>query len=275
MMGYSILFFAAGMATLAAAWIIWRDGRQHQSATPNHQAANPVSALVALSIGLNIWAIHLMDSFTSDGINFTLATGVAIATLLVQGMYIIGIMRHGIRGLGLFLLPATVIPLLLIPILPEAHTPNWVHTSSLLETSHLLISLLAYAVLTLAAFHAVMQIMLDRALKKKRLSSLVQALPSLFDIERHMIAQVKLATLLVALSVVSGLSWQWVEYQHFAIMNHKVLLALFSLGVLILLVIKRQRSDWPTRVVSRTVIGAYALLMLAYFGVKLIQDWIN
>jgi len=273
-MNSSILFFASGSATLAASFIIWRDALQRRG-TPGEQPANTITGLLALAIGLNIWAVHLMDSFTSEGINFTLATGVAVATLLVQAIYIIGIMRHGIRGLGLFLLPATVIPLLLTPILPEAHTPNWVHTSSPLETGHLLISLLAYAVLTLATFHAIMQMILDRALKKKRLNTLVQALPSLFDIERHMIAQVEIATVLIAISVLSGLSWQWLEYQHFAIFNHKVLLALFSLGILILLLIKRHRSCWPTRIVSRTVVGAYFLLMLAYFGVKLIQGWIN
>jgi len=273
-MNSSTLFLGAGIVTLTASYMIWRDAL-HRRGTPGPQSANPITALLAVAIGLNIWAIHLMDSFTTSGINFTLATGVAVATLLVQGIYMIGIMRHGIRGLGLFLLPATVIPLLLVPILPQAHTPNWVHTSSPLETGHLLISLLAYAVLTLATFHAVMQIMLDRALKKKRLSTLVQALPSLFDIERHMMAQVKIATILIAFSVLSGLSWQWVEYQHFAIFNHKVLLALFSLGILILLLVKRHRSDWPTRIVSRTVIGAYFLLMLAYFGVNLIKSWIN
>ncbi|TLS75681.1 hypothetical protein FE236_08965 [Mariprofundus erugo] len=273
-MTFSLLFFAAGLTTFAASFILWRDALSRHAA-PGQQPSNPITALLFVAIGLNIWAIHLMDSFTAGGINFTLATGVAVATLIVQGIYIIGVMRHGIRGLGLFLLPATVIPLLLIPFLPEAHTPNWVHTSSLLETSHLLISLLAYAVLTLAAFHAVMQIMLDRALKKKRMTILMQALPSLFDIERHMIAQVKVATILIAISILSGLTWQWVEYQHFAILNHKVLLALFSLGVLVLLLIKRYRSDWPTRIVSRTVIAAYILLMLAYFGVKLVQSWIS
>ncbi|MDX8406582.1 MAG: cytochrome c biogenesis protein CcsA [Mariprofundus sp.] len=273
-MNSSILFITAGIFTLAASGIIWRDALNKQD-THGQKAANPVTGLVALSLVLNIWAIHMMDSLTADGINFTLATGVAVATLLVQGIYIIGVMRHGIRGLGLFLLPATVMPLLLIPILPEAHTPNWVQTSSVLETSHLLISLLAYAILTLAALHALMQIILDRALKKKRLSKLVQALPSLFDIERHMMAQVKLATSLIAVSILTGLSWQWVEYHHFAIFNHKVLLALFSLGILILLLIKRQRSDWPTRIVSRTVIGAYGLLLLAYFGVNLIKTWVN
>jgi len=133
----------------------------------------------------------------------------------------------------------------------------------------------AYALLTLAAIHAVMQIMLDRALKKKKLSTIVQALPALMDIERHMFAQVKVATILIGISILTGLVWQWVDYQQLAIFNHKVLLALFSLGVLILLQIKRQQASWSTSTASRTVLMAYGLLLLSYFGVKLIHSLIS
>ncbi len=270
----TILFSVAGLITLTCAGFIWREALQGNSA-PDRHIANTIAALVSSAIVLNIWAIHLMDSVTAEGINFTLATGVAVSTLIVQAIYVFGILRHGIQGLGLFLLPLTALPLFLTPILPEAHAPNWVHTSSLLETGHLLVSLISYAVLTLAAIHAVMQILLDRALKKKRLSTLVQTLPSLVDIERHMIAQVKVATILIGISILSGLVWQWVDYQHFALLNHKVLLALFSMAVLVLLLIKHHRASWPTRLTSRAVLTAYALLMFAYFGVKLINTWLH
>ncbi len=270
----TILFLSAGALTALAAIMIWKDAlrcpeKRFQASTPG------VAGLVTLSMLLTVWAMHLIESVTANGINFTLATGVALATLIVQAIYVFGIMRHGIQGLGLFLLPSTALPLLMTPFLPEAHAPNWIHTSSLLETGHLLISLIAYAVLTLATVHAVMHIMLDRALKKKRLSPMIQALPSLFDIERYMIAQIKAATLLIGLSIVSGLSWQWMAYQHFALLNHKVLLALFSFGVLVLLLIKRRQAGWPTRVVSRVTLTAYILLLLAYFGVKLIESWLH
>jgi len=268
----TILFFASGLLTLLCAIIIWRSALQHK--TTQNQTSS-IAGLLAGAIVLNIWAIHLLDSMTANGINFTLATGTAVMTLLIQLIYCIGILRHGIQGLGLFLLPVIAIPLFLIPLLPEAHTPNWVHTSSLMETSHLLISMLAYAILTLAAIHAAMQIMLDRALKKKRLSTLVQSLPALVDIERHMFAQVKLATILVGISILTGLTWQWVEYHNFALLNHKVLLALFSFGVLVLLQIKRSRASWPTRIASRTVLAAYGLLVMGYFGVKFIHSLLN
>lgn len=273
-MSASILFFVAGLVTLVCAGQLWQKALQRKDLT-NPQIANTIAALMVAAIFLNIWAIHMIGSVSAEGINFTLATGVAVSTLIVQGIYTFGILRHGIQGLGLFLLPLTALPLLVIPILPEANAPNWVHTSSLMETSHLLISMFAYAVLTLAAIHALMHILLDRALKKKHLSTLFQALPSLMDIERHMIAQVKTASLLIATSVLTGLIWQWVDYHHFALLNHKVMLALFSLAVLLLLLYKRHRASWPTRMASRSVLAAYMLLMLAYFGVKLINTWLH
>ena len=271
-MNFSILYIIAAVVTFAAFLILW------QAVIKRHTIpgqSDLITGCVAVAMMLNVWAIHLMDSFTANGINSTLATGASIGILIVQGIYIIGVIRHRTRGLGLLLLPPTAFVLLLIPILPQAHEPNWVQTSSLLETTHLLISLLAYGVLTFAAIHAVMQIMLDRALKKKRLTLFMQALPSLFDIERHMMAQVKIASVFLAISVFSGLSWQWMDYHHVAIFHYKILLAFFSLAVLIMLQIKRYRSNWPTRIVSYTVITAYILLILAYFGVGLIHGWMH
>jgi len=272
-MSSTILFPAAGSLTLICAAIIWRGTSQPSSA--HKCGATVIAGLMSVTIALNIWAIHMAQAVTADGINFTLATGAAISTLIVQCIYTFGVIRHGIQGLGLFLLPATALPLFLIPFLPEANVPNWVHTSSLLETSHLLISLMAYAVLTLAALHAFMQLQLDRALKKKRLSSMIQALPPLVSIERHMMAQVKVATILIGTSILTGLIWQWIDHHYFAILNHKVLLATFTLAVLILLQIKRARASWPAKMASRAILTAYALLMLAYFGVKLIGSWLS
>jgi len=270
----SILFFAAALITLLGAALLWREAKLPIEKR-NSSIASTITGLMTAAIAANVWAIHLLQSVTTDGINFTLATSTAVFTLIVQVVYTFGVLRHGIQGLGLFLLPMTAIPLLLTPILPEAHAPNWVHTSSLLETGHLLLALISYAVLTLAAIHALMQILLDRALKKKNSFKLIQILPSLVEIERHMIAQVKLATILIAISILTGLLWQWAEYQQFALLNHKVLLAVFTLAVLIMLLIKRNQASWPTRIASRAVLIAYVLFILAYFGVKLINSWIG
>ena len=267
------IFPAAGVLTLIAALLVWRT-IWNPAAAASTGKKPVVEGLLVASIALIAWGTFKLEPVTDHGILFSLAAAVAISTLLVQSMYLIGLWQHGIRGLGLFLLPVTAIPLLLIPILPESSTDPWVHTTSLLESGHLLISLLAYAILTLAALHAIMHLMLDRALKRKKISPIMQAMPSLFEIEVHLFAQVRWATSLLAIGILSGLTWQWVEFQHFALLNHKVLLALFSFGTLALLLSKRKKAGWHGRRASYMVVAAYALLLLAYFGAKLIRSFL-
>lgn len=263
----------AGLFTFLAAYLVWSNVWRLPS-PPQAAKEGLLKILVAISVAVMLYAIVLLDPVTEEGIHFKLVTSLAIATLLVQSMYLIGLFRHGIQGLGLFLLPVTASILLLAPVIPQEET-NVIHTTSALETGHLVISLLAYAMLTLAAFHALMHLILDRALKRKQFTPIEQAMPSLFDIEDHLIAQVKAATVLIGISILSGLSWQWFELQHIALLNHKVLLALFSFGVLVLLLIKRQQSAWRSRTISKVVLSAYGLLLLAYFGVRLIQAWMS
>jgi len=272
-MSFIYLFPAAGLLTLISAVLVWNGVWKSQAA--DSSGKKPViEAMLLASIVLTLWGCFRLEPVTDQGIRFSLAAAVGIATLLVQGMYLIGLWQHGIRGLGLLLLPATAIPLLIIPLLPANESEQWIHTSSLLESGHLLISLLAYAILTLAAIHAVMHLLLDRALKQKRISPVIQAMPSLFEIEVHLFAQVRWATALLAIGILTGLTWQWVEFHHFALLSHKVLLALFSFAVLILLLSKRKKAGWHGRRASHMVIAAYALLLLAYFGAKLISSWL-
>lgn len=266
------LFPAAGILTLVCTWLVWNRVRSQAS---NHVGGVPaVDLILIVSILLTIIGCYKLEPVTDAGIRFTLAGSIGIATLLVQGMYLIGLWQHGIRGLGLVLLPATAIPLLLVPLLPYEGAEHWIQTSSVLETGHLLISLLAYAILTLAAIHALMHLMLDRALKKKKISPLMQAMPSLFEIEIHLFAQVRWATALLAAGILTGLTWQWVEFHYFALLTHKVLLALFSFAVLVILLSKRKKAGWHGRRASHMVIAAYTLLLLAYFGAKLISTWL-
>ncbi|MDX8390411.1 MAG: cytochrome c biogenesis protein CcsA [Mariprofundaceae bacterium] len=260
-------FVTAGVLTMLCAWLEWRQIKSR------HRINDAFfNALLALLLLFTLIGLMMQHPITEKGLSFHLSSTVAFCTLLVQAIYLLGRIRHGVRGLGLFLLPATALPLLMIPLLPD-HITAQVHTSSLLETSHLLISLLAYSILTLATLHALMHIQLDYVLKKKKFISIMQALPSLMEIEAHMFAQVRWAAWLLALGILTGLSWQWVTLAHFEILSHKVLLATFSWGVLVSLLFMRKRGGWHGRRAGMIVVSAYTLLLLAYFGVRLIQSW--
>jgi|UPI000382315C ABC-type uncharacterized transport system permease subunit len=265
------LFPFAGLISLLGTVLVWRRAQGQPSFTPNDESL--LFGLLIASVFMTASGIMVLEPISARMIHFTLPASAAVATLLVQCMYLIGLFRFGIQGLGLFLLPVTALPLLAIPFLSNGDIDGVIHTSSLLETGHLMISMLAYAVLTMAAFYAWMHLLLDHALRRKRLTATFNFLPSLIDLERMMLAVLQWSAGLIALSIVSGLSWQWFEFSHFAILNHKVILALLSFATIVVLLVQHRRAGWSGRFASKMVLSAYALLLLAYFGVKMVHSW--
>ena len=272
----SILFPLAGILTALCAVLLWMNVWHLTPAWLARHTHTLVAVTMPLTMILTFWGWTMLESFKASGFLFTLPSAVAISTLLVQGMYIIGALRHRHGGLGLFVLPVIAIPLLLVPLLPKGGaTTQWIETHSLLETGHLIISLCGYAVLTLSALHAVMLWQLDRALKRKSISSLIEALPSIIEIEAHMMAQLRLAAWMIGISIMTGLAWQWEAFSHFHLISHKVLLAIFSWIVIMVPLIRRRRATLPARQSAFMVMAAYILMLLAYFGVKMIKAWIH
>jgi len=260
------LFIISGLITLLCAFLI--GGKVWKIGTVSEKVI-AMCMLVAMSCALA--GIIFLEPIHSNGVNFLLPAAVAICTLLVQMIYTWGVLHHGVRGLGLFLLPSTAIPMLCIPLLPDAAV--WVQTGSLLQLSHLFISLLSYALLTLAALHAVMHLLLDRALKRKMMGPMIQAMPSLIEVENHMFAQVTWSLWLLGLGLLSGLAWQWVELGAFELFSHKIMLAFVAWLMLMLMLMFRPRFAHSPRA-GIMVLSAYVLLLLSYFGVKLIQSWL-
>ncbi len=269
-MTFIYLFSVSGLITAICAWLLWSSVWNKP-----HLGAKPMALILSVSMFISIYALARMEPVTNWGLEFRLAASVAVCTLIVQYIYVLGLLRHGVRGLGLFLLPATAIPLLLIPLLPDAPILR-IQASSMMETGHLLFSLLAYAILTLAMLHAIMHLLLDRALKRKQIGPIVQALPSLLEVENHMYSQVRSTTWLLAIGILTGIAWQWGYFDHHLdLVSHKVILSIFSWGVLLVLLTMRKRAGWQGRRASWMVIAAYLLLLLSYFGVRIVQAWLH
>ena len=268
-MSFILLFPLAGLITGLAAIMLWRSVWQPGQTDPKNLAM-----VLGASMLITLYALFRLEPIHDWGLDFRLAAAVTICVLIVQYLYFLGLLRHGVHGLGLFLLPATAIPLLIIPLLPNDPILR-VEVSSMMEASHLLLSLLAYAILTLAMLHAAMHLLLDRALKRKKIGPIVTAMPSLLEVETHMYAQVGTATLILGLGILSGLTWQWEELGHFSLLSHKVVLSTFSWIVLVALLGMRRRAGWQGRRAGWMVIAAYVLLLLAYFGVRMVQSFLT
>jgi ABC-type uncharacterized transport system permease subunit len=137
---------------------------------------------------------------------------------------------------------------------------------------HIAVSVLTYALATLAAVAALAAFLLERALKTKNPTALSRQLPSVID------SEVMSGWLLVACEVVlgigllSGVATRHMEGSPLFKIDHKTLLSLLSFVVIGGLLVAHKLTGMRGRVAARLVLVGFLLLTLAYPGVKFVTD---
>ncbi|HLS05533.1 MAG TPA: cytochrome c biogenesis protein CcsA [Wenzhouxiangella sp.] len=135
---------------------------------------------------------------------------------------------------------------------------------------HIISSLLAYSLLSIAAINAIMLAVQDRALRHPRLVHRLAPLPPLAAIENIMFKLIWLGWLLLGLSLATGAVFiDDLLAQHLA---HKTILSMLSWLLFGLLLLGRWRFGWRGWAAARWTLLAMLVLALAYFGSKLVLE---
>jgi len=137
---------------------------------------------------------------------------------------------------------------------------------------HAWLALLAYAALALAALFALGLWAQERALRRRRITRLVRALPPLTQTEsllfRILVAGFALLTLALAIGLV------FVENLFAQSLAHKAVLSLLSWAVLAALLFGHWRWGWRGPRAVRWTLAAMLLLGLAFFGSQFVYEFV-
>jgi ABC-type uncharacterized transport system permease subunit len=137
---------------------------------------------------------------------------------------------------------------------------------------HVLFSILAYSLLSIAALEALMLAWAERQLKRKRPRMIMQFLPPLATMEAFMFQILGVGFLLLSLSLGTGLMFLDDMFaQHLV---HKTVLSIAAWLVFAALLAGRYYLGWRGRIAVRATIAGFLLLMLAYFGSKIVLELI-
>ncbi len=134
---------------------------------------------------------------------------------------------------------------------------------------HAAIALLAYALLSLAALQALLLLLSERALRSLQWRW-VSALPPLSRLERHLFALIWAGFIGLTLTLLSGGLFisDWFA-QHLV---HKTVLTLAAWLVFALILLARWRLGLRGRIAAIWTLAGMALLLLAFFGSKLVLE---
>ena len=137
-------------------------------------------------------------------------------------------------------------------------------------TVHIGSSILAYAVLTLAAIQSAVVAVLDHQLRHKHTRGIVQVLPPLQLMETMLFELLWIGVLMLTVAIVSGaLFIEDIFAQHLV---HKTVLTMIAWALFSLLLWGHYQLGWRSQTAVRLTLAGFALLMLAFFGSKLVLE---
>jgi len=153
---------------------------------------------------------------------------------------------------------------------PREHLPP-VNSAAWLDL-HIVVSIATYGLATVAAVAGIAVLLQERALKQKRSSPLLQALPAVAEGERLFTSLLAAAEVVLGVGVLSGMATQYLLSGRLLVLDHKTLFSLLAFVVIGLLLWLNWSTGLRGRRASRFVLAAYLLLTLAYPGVKFVRD---
>jgi len=227
-----------------------------------------------LFLGLLATACHLLVLWQAlvvpEGIAFgvvhaasALAFGLALLTL-------VGALRAPLDNLLIVLLPLAGLLLALTTWLPT-HLHPIQHFDAGLGV-HILGSLLAHSLFTLAAIEAVWLLIAERRLRERRPGWVLAFLPPLAYMEQLLFRLLAAGFLLLTVSLTAGMLH--VEDFYAQHLIHKAVLSGAAWVIFGTLVAGRLLAGWRGRTAVRLALGGFILLALAYFGTRVVLEFI-
>ncbi|MDH5325184.1 MAG: cytochrome c biogenesis protein CcsA [Gammaproteobacteria bacterium] len=258
-------FSAITLYVISGTLLAWRFFGQKQDL--------PVFAKPGLIItGLVATLLHgaiLYDTMLTDqGLNIGIFYAASLITWLMALTILLASLTNPVENLGVFLLPAAALAILLNQLFPVDHVLVLNQARDL--RLHIVLSVLAYSLISIAAVHAILLAIQERHLRNRHPGGFIRALPPLQTMETLLFQMIGLGFFLHSLSLITGIiNLEDMFAQHVA---HHTVLSIVAWFVFAILLWGRWRFGWRGMTAIRWTLGGFVTLGLAYIGSKWVLE---
>lgn len=238
------------------------DTRAGFSPAAEHYAVLVPLALHALLLGRSL--------FAGEGLHLGLANALSAILWLSVLIYWLGNFFYRLEGLQALVLPLAAAAALLPALVPPARAlPN---TDLAAFKIHLLISMLAYSLFTIASLHVLLMALLEKRLHGGTLTHVLQKLPPLLTMEALLFRIIWAGFILLTLTLGSGVVFSEALFGKAAQLNHKTVFGVVSWLIFGALLVGRHVYGWRGRMAVRWTLAGFLTLVLAYIGSKFVLE---
>ncbi len=225
-----------------------------------------VASLALIAHGFALSRIVFID----NGINFGFYITISMVLFVVVAVLITSALTKQVEKIGLFVFPVAAISLALIKIFPEQ--THILRDFSISMQIHILTSILAFSILTIAAMQAILVALQEHQLRAHQPNRFMRSLPPLQIMEQFLFEMIGTGFLLLTVSLMTGLIFVHDLFiQHLV---HKTVLSICAWLIFGLLLFGKLFYGWRGKIAIRWTIIGFVTLLLAYFGSKMVLELI-
>lgn len=241
--------------------------RRGERTTGSH--SGPLLGVMLGVLGLFVHAYVLSTaSFGAAGLQLSLANTISLVGALIALLALFGGTRPELAGLGALFLPFAALSALMTNL---GDGRSIAHLGWPMQ-AHIVLSVVAYSLLSVAALLAILIAIQDRRLRSRQPFGLLRLLPPLEAMERLLFSTLGVGFGLLSLAIFSGLIF--VDNLFAQHLVHKTVLSLIAWLIFGVLLFGRIKFGWRGRKAIRWTLGGFAVLALAYFGSRLVLEFV-
>jgi ABC-type uncharacterized transport system permease subunit len=259
----AIGLYLAAAALLITPW--FRAGQQKISANFRW----PTGILVVFGMIAHIFVLYQVIVLGSV-LNLSIISVGSLTSWTAVFILLLASLTRPLQNLGIAVLPVAALTILLGWLLPGE--PVLSRPMTTLQSVHIIISLLAYSLIFLAALQSVLLLLQERHLRKHQPGVFVRVLPPMETMEYLMFWMIYVGLALLTLTVISGVFFSEALFGKPLKFTHHTVLSIASWIVFATLVIGHWRLGWRGRTAVRWTLAGFGLLILAYYGSKFVFE---
>ena len=232
----------------------------------------PVPVWALRAIVLPALFLHAVAAYWTmllpEGLNLSLASVASLTALIVLAMVAATGMARPVHSLFVLLFPLSALALLASLFLQRSQA-SLAGVSDALAI-HVLVSILAYSILLMAALQSILVGITERYIRTKSHILMLRILPPLETMEHLLFVMLWVG--FVGLTIAVGSGFIYLDDMFAQHVVHHTVLSSASWVVYVVLLVGRQAFGWRGTAAVRWTLSAFALLLLGYFGSKFVLE---
>ena len=188
----------------------------------------------------------------------------------VAGMVLaFGATRKPIQALFLPILPISMLMMIASILTGTTREPTEMSPG---VASHVLLSIIAYGLITLAAASAVILFYCNKLLKRRKALRLLKNLPPLETTDKLLFELIACGEIFLTLGILTG--FIFVDNFFAQHLIHKTVLSIIAWVIFAVFIFGRIRFGWRGKTAMKWTLVGFFMLLLAYAGSKFVLEWL-